>query len=70
LWLPAPGGYDLRVSFSPYWSTDQGDVCVGPDAAGMTHIETPRAGALTLEFEPTLATMASTAASDTSACAT
>jgi hypothetical protein len=35
----------------------------------MTHIESPRAGVLTLEFEPTLATMAATAAIDTSACA-
>ncbi|HEX5557622.1 MAG TPA: hypothetical protein VFX13_08390 [Gaiellales bacterium] len=71
LWLPAPGGYELRMSFSPYWSTDQRDVCIGPAAAGMTHIETPRAGELTLEFEPTLAAMAAAAAaSDTSACAT
>jgi hypothetical protein len=69
LWLPAPGGYELRASFSPYWSTDRRDVCIGPAAAGMTHIESPRAGVLTLEFEPTLATMAATAASDTSACA-
>jgi hypothetical protein len=70
LWLPAPGGYELRMSFSPYWSTDRGDVCIGPAAGGMTHIETPRTGELTLEFEPTLATMAAAAASDTSACAT
>jgi hypothetical protein len=70
LWLPAPGGYELRMSFSPYWSTDQRDVCIEPAAAGMTHIETPRAGELTLEFEPTLAAMAAAAASDTSACAT
>jgi hypothetical protein len=68
LWLPAPGGYDLRMSYSPYWSTDQRDVCIGPAAAGMTRIETPRAGELTLEFEPTLAAMAATAASDTSGC--
>jgi hypothetical protein len=69
LWLPAPGGYELRTSFSPYWSTDQRDVCIGSAAAGMTHIETPRAGELTLEFEPTLAAMAAAAASDTSGCA-
>jgi hypothetical protein len=69
LWLPAAGGYDLRMSYSPYWSTDQNDVCVRPGPAGMTHIETPRAGALTLEFEPTLATVAATAASVTPACA-
>jgi hypothetical protein len=68
LWLPAPGGYELRMSYSPYWSTDQRDVCIGPAAAGMTRIETPRAGELTLEFEPTLAAMAATAASDTSGC--
>jgi hypothetical protein len=70
LWLPEAGGYDLRVSFSPYWSTERRGVCIGPGPAGMTHIETPHAGALTLDFEPTLATMAATAASEASACAT
>jgi hypothetical protein len=34
----------------------------------MTHVEAPRAGVLTLEFEPTLEAMAAAAASDTSAC--
>ena len=34
----------------------------------LSHIESPSAGELTVEFEPTLATMAATAASDTSAC--
>jgi hypothetical protein len=69
LWLPAPGGYELRTSFSPYWSTDQSNVCIAPGAAGMTHIETPRAGELTLEFEPTLGAMAAAATSETSGCA-
>jgi hypothetical protein len=68
LWLPTPGGYDLRMSYSPYWSTDQTGVCIGRTAGGMTHIETPSAGELTVEFEPTLATVAAAAASDTSAC--
>ncbi len=68
LWLPAPGGYDLRTSFSPYWSTDQRDVCLSPAPAGMTHVETPRAGVLTLEFEPTLAAMAVAATSGTGSC--
>ena len=68
LWLPAPGGYDLRMSYSPYWSSDQSGVCIGPTASGMTHIESPMADELTVEFEPTLATMAAAAASDTSAC--
>jgi hypothetical protein len=58
------------MSYSPYWSTDRSDVCIEPSAVGMTHIETPRPGALTLEFEPTLAAVAATAASDTPACAT
>jgi hypothetical protein len=70
LWLPAPGGYDLRTSFSPYWSTDQQDVCLSPAAAGMTHVETPRAGELTLEFEPTLASVAAVATSGTGSCPT
>jgi hypothetical protein len=69
LWLPAPGGYDLRMSYSPYWSTDQPGVCIAATAGGMTHIETPNAGELTVEFEPTLARMAAAAASDTSTCA-
>jgi hypothetical protein len=70
LWLPAPGGYDLRTSFSPYWSTDQQDVCLSPAPAGMTHVETPRAGELTLEFEPTLASVAAVATSGTGSCPT
>lgn len=68
LWLPAPGGYDLRTSFSPYWTSDQHDVCISPAPAGMTHVETPRAGVLTLEFEPTLAAMAAAATSGTGSC--
>ncbi len=66
LWLPEAGGYDLRMSFSPYWSTDQTGVCIGPTAAGMTHIETPRPGELTVEFEPTLAAVAAAAAASSS----
>jgi hypothetical protein len=36
----------------------------------MTHIQTPAPGPVTMDFEPTLATMAATAASQTSACTT
>ncbi len=66
LWVPAAGGYDLRMSFSPYWSTDQTGVCIGPTATGMTHIDTPRSGELTVEFEPTLAAVAAAAAASSS----
>jgi hypothetical protein len=34
----------------------------------MTHVETPRAGVLTLEFEPTLASVAAAATSGTGSC--
>jgi hypothetical protein len=70
LWLPAPGGYDLRVRYSPYWSTDATGVCLSPTASGMTHIAAPAAGSLTVDFEPTLVTVAAVAASDLSACGT
>jgi hypothetical protein len=68
LWLPAAGAYDLRVRYSPYWSTDTSGVCLSPTTTGMTHIATPTPGPLTIEFEPTLATVAAAAASDSSHC--
>ena len=68
LWLPSAGSYDLRVRYSPYWSTDASGVCLSPTPRGMTHITVPRPEPLALEFEPTLATIAAAAASDSSAC--
>ena len=70
LWLPAPGSYDLRVRYSPYWSADATGVCVSPTPSGMTHITAPTSGSLTIDFEPTLATVAAAAASDSPACST
>jgi hypothetical protein len=70
LWLPAAGGYDLRFNYSPYWSADAAGICLSPTATGMTHIRTAMPGPLTMEFEPTLATMAATATSQTPACTT
>jgi hypothetical protein len=70
LWLPAAGAYDLRVRYSPYWSTDTTGVCLSPTVSGMTHIATPSPGPLTIEFEPTLAKVAAAAASDSSHCST
>ena len=57
------------MRYSPYWSTDATGVCLSPTATGMTHIATPTAGPLTIEFEPTLATVAAAAASDSSPAA-
>ena len=68
LWLPTAGAYELRLRFSPYWSTDLHGVCVTPTASGMTHIQAPVPGPLTLEFEPTLDTVAAAAASQSSTC--
>ncbi len=68
VWLPAAGSYDLRVRFSPYWSTDASDVCLSSTPSGMTRITVPRPEPLALEFEPTLATIAAAAASDTPTC--
>jgi hypothetical protein len=70
LWLPAAGAYDLRVRYSPYWSTDSSGVCLSPTASGMTHITTPSPGPLTIDFEPTLATVAAAATSQSSPCST
>jgi hypothetical protein len=70
VWLPAAGSYDLRVRFSPYWSTDATGVCLSPTPSGMTRISVPEAEPLALEFEPTLATIAAAAASATPACNT
>jgi len=66
--LPTAGGYDLRVRYSPYWSTDAAGVCLSPTPSGMTRITVPQPETLSLEFEPTLATIAAAAASDSSAC--
>lgn len=68
VWLPTAGSYDLRVRFSPYWSTDASDVCLSSTPSGMTRITVPRPEPLALEFEPTLATIAAAAASDTPTC--
>ncbi len=70
VWLPTAGSYDLRVRFSPYWSTDASDVCLSSTPSGMTRITVPRPEPLSLEFEPTFATIAAAAASDTPACST
>ena len=70
LWLPTAGSYDLRVRYSPYWSTDAAGVCLSPTPSGMTRITVPRPEPLSLEFEPTLATIAAAAASDSPACST
>jgi hypothetical protein len=70
MWLPTAGTYDLRVSYSPYWSTDARGVCLSSTPSGMTRIAVPRPESLTLDFEPTLATIAAAAASDSPACST
>jgi len=70
VWLPAAGAYDLRVRYSPYWSVDTPGVCLSPTRAGMTVVRTVAPGAVAIEFEPTLATVAAAAASESSPCAT
>jgi hypothetical protein len=68
LWLPTAGAYDLRLRYSPYWSSDTDGVCLTSTASGMTRIRTPQAGPLTLEFEPTIDSVAAAAASQASSC--
>jgi hypothetical protein len=68
LWLPTAGAYDLRVRYSPYWSTDVHGACLSATASGMTHVVAPQAGALTLEFEPTFDAVAAAAASASESC--
>ncbi|HEY3764088.1 MAG TPA: hypothetical protein VGL44_02930 [Gaiellales bacterium] len=70
LWLPAAGAYDLRLRYSPYWSTDSHGVCLSSTASGMTHIASTSPGPLTLDFEPTLDTVAAAAANDSPVCTT
>jgi hypothetical protein len=70
LWLPTAGTYDLRVRYSPYWSTDASGVCLSSTPSGMTRITTPRPEQLGIDFEPTLATVAAAAASDSPSCST
>ena len=70
MWLPTAGGYDLRVRYSPYWSTDAAGVCLSPTPSGMTRVTVPQPEVLSVEFEPTLTTIAAAAASDSSACST
>jgi hypothetical protein len=69
LWLPAAGSYELRVRYSPYWSTDLAGVCLSSTPSGMTDITTAAPGTLSIEFEPTLATVAAEATSQSSTCA-
>jgi hypothetical protein len=68
LWLSTAGAYDLRLRYSPYWSSDTPGVCLTPTGSGMTHVQTPAPGPLTLEFEPTLDTVAAAAASQSPTC--
>ncbi len=68
LWLPASGAYDLRLRYSPYWTSDLTGACLTATPSGMTHVTVPAPGALTLEFEPTLDSMAAAAASQSSTC--
>jgi len=68
LWLPTAGAYDLRLRYSPYWSSDARGVCLTPTASGMTHVQAPAPGPLTLEFEPTLDSVAAAAASQSTSC--
>jgi hypothetical protein len=70
VWLPAAGSYDMRVRYSPYWSTDASGVCLSSTPSGMTRITVPDPEPLALEFEPTPATIAAAVASDTPACST
>jgi hypothetical protein len=68
LQLPAAGAYDLRLRYSPYWTSDLTGACLTATPSGMTHVTVPAPGALTLEFEPTLDSMAAAAASQSSTC--
>jgi hypothetical protein len=68
LWLPAPGSYDLRLRYSPYWSTDVRGACLSSTPSGMTQVQASASGPLTLEFEPTLDAVAAAAASQSSPC--
>ena len=53
--LPAPGLYDLRIRFTPYWvASDPNAVCVMAGDDGMTRIVSYRGGYTRLRFDLTL----------------
>jgi hypothetical protein len=62
--VSGPGTYLLRVRYSPYWEPS-GNVCATPAPDGMTWLHAPRAGAITLQIDPTVGEMAQALAGDT-----
>ena len=51
---PAPGRYEVRLRFTPYWALSRGSGCVGEAPGGWTFVEARRAGPLhvVISFSP------------------
>jgi hypothetical protein len=55
LYAAAPGVYDVRVRWTPYWQVADGAGCVSPAGpSGMTRLHVHRAGPVRLRFDVTL----------------
>ena len=48
LYAPRPGGYTVRVRFTPYWAVADGDGCVSRSPTGWTQVQARQAGSLHL----------------------
>jgi hypothetical protein len=48
-WTAAPGGYHLRVRYTPHWRVTRGQVCLARADDGMTRLVARRAGIFSLE---------------------
>jgi len=56
-WAAAPGIYDVRVRYSPYWAVPHG-ACVRPGPAGMTQVEVAAPGLVRLAIDLSLSAIA------------
>jgi hypothetical protein len=56
-WAAAPGSYDVRVRYSPYWAAPHG-ACVRPGPGGMTQVEVAAPGLVRLAIDLSLSAIA------------
>ncbi len=67
VWLPAPGRYDLRIRYSPYWRATDADagICIAPAGKSqMTRLYASRPGPVRLVVDVTLGRSANQALGD------
>jgi hypothetical protein len=64
VWTSAPGRYEIRVRYSPYWRAVPAWTCISRTPSGMTAIEVPTRGYVKLEIDPDAASVAANTVSD------